>query len=994
MPHLSSAVSQSHLAHAPTFTVAWRRCLLLLAVLLAYGPTWAQQYTPEWQLALSTANTAAATSSVTATATDASGNVLLVGNFDNTVSFGTTTLTSYGGGSRDIFVAKWSPTTKAFVWVMQAGSSSTDEVTAIAVNGSSIYLGGLIPSESSASFGAISLAAATAASPEGFVAKLTDAGSTASFNWVRRVGAPATAATYTGITSLTPGSGNTLYLTGAIRGAAQFGTLTATTAYGGLDGYVAKLTDAGSTPTFNWVQVLGGTGADITNALALDGTHLYLTGSYSGSARFGAITLAAAPVSISGGDIFVTRLTDNGSTSQFDWAKGYGSPYSDSGAELLANGTTLYLASTCGTGTMSFDTQNVVLSGFRSTDVYLTKLTDTGTTCTAVWGTGGTGPSTEAVRGLVRNGNDLYLTGSTNGRFCTFGSIDFYNYGNLSNTKDVYVAKVTDTGTASTVGWLQQAGSPYDDEGLGLALAGNVLYVVGSQTPPARFWPYTLTTASSISEPTAFLAALSIAKPGPVLSYVTPGSGPLGATVVLTGKYLENTTNVTLNGKPIPGGYSVYPSGLGIAFTVTAGATSGDLTVTTPDGSATYPFSYCLEYTPTSADVSRCGTGRVTLTASGLPDGSTYAWYTQASGGVAVAAGASYSPFLYASTTYYVGLQYSATACPGPRTAVKVTINDVPATPTVASTTTASGLTLTSSAPTGNQWYLNGTAIAGATAPVYTVSSGSARGPYTVVTTSAAGCASLPSCEQYTITGSGASRCGPGPVTLTMDSPPPAGCRYFWYTAATFIQPVITTTASYTTPSLTASTVYYVGVLTSQSICETPIIMVTATVNDIPATPTITSTTTATGVTLTSSAATGNQWYFNGTAIAGATAPTYNLSGRGVNGAYTVVTTSAAGCASAASASQLVTLAAGAPAWLAQVQVHPNPTTGRFTLDLPATAGRPAQVRIFNALGQTVHVQQATTGTLQLDLTRLARGVYAVQVQFENEPVVKRIVLQ
>jgi len=51
-------------------------------------------------------------------------------------------------------------------------------------------------------------------------------------------------------------------------------------------------------------------------------------------------------------------------------------------------------------------------------------------------------------------------------------------------------------------------------------------------------------------------------------------------------------------------------------------------------------------------------------------------------------------------------------------------------------------------------------------------------------------------------------------------------------------------------------------------------------------------------------------------------------------------------------------------------------------------------VRILNALGQTVHLQQASTGTLQLDLTHLARGVYAVQVRFDNEPVVKRIVLQ
>jgi len=991
----------------------------VLALLLAYGPGRAQETRPEWQLAIATTNTAAATSTVTATATDASGNVLLAGNFDNTVSFGSTVLTSYGGGSRDIFVAKWSPATKAFVWVMQGGSSSTDEVTAIAVRGSSIYLGGLLPSESSASFGTISLAAGTATSPEGFVAKLTDAGSTASFNWVQRVGASATSATYTGVTSLTVGSSNTLYLTGAVRGSAQFGTLPFLAPYGGLDGYVAKLTDTGSAPTFNWVQVLGGTGGDLVNALALDGTHLYLTGTYTGSARFGTTTLApAAAVSISNGDIFVARLTDNGSTSQFDWAKGYGSAYADNGVGLLANGTTLYLASTCGSGTMSFDAQNVYLNSNRSTDVYLTKLTDAGTTCTAVWAMGGGGTYTDVVRSLVRNGNDLYITGSTNSQFFNFGDLGaFKNYGDLSNTKDVYVAKVTDKGTTGTAGWLQQAGGPANDEGLALALAGNSVYVVGSQTPSANFRPYTLTTTSAIQMPTAFLAALPTVvapapQPGPSIWDLTPNTGPIGTQVVLNGQHLEKTTSVTLDGKPIPG-YTVLPSGLGISFTIREGASAGLLTVTTPYGSASLSIRFCVQYTATGTDVSSCGPQSFTLTAGGLPAGSTYAWYTQATGGTPIASSTQpsfYTGFQSRSTTFYVSLAPDALwKCESPRTAIRVTINSAPANPTISSSTTASGVTLTSSAPTGNQWYLNGTAIAGATAPIYSIPSPKVGDAYTVTVTSAAGCESSPSCPQYIAAGVGASRCGPGPVTLTANGLPTGGIGpygdklfYVWYTqpvGGAFIYK--TTDASFFLPNLTASTTYYVGIMREASYyytyyidgCVGPLTAVTATINDLPATPTISSSTTASGVTLTSSAPTGNQWYFNGTAITGATAPTYSLSGRGVNGAYTVITTSAAGCASAMSASQSITLATSAPAWLTQVQVHPNPTTGRFTLELPATVSRPAQVRVLNALGQAVYAQSASTSTLQLDLTHLARGVYAVQVQFENEPVVKRIVL-
>jgi hypothetical protein len=516
--------------------------------------------------------------------------------------------------------------------------------------------------------------------------------------------------------------------------------------------------------------------------------------------------------------------------------------------------------------------------------------------------------------------------------------------------------------------------------------------------------------------PTAFLAALPTVvapapEPGPSIWDLTPNTGPIGTQVVLNGQHLEKTTSVTLDGKPVPG-YTVLPSGLGISFTIREGASAGLLTVTTPYGSASLSIRFCVQYTATGTDVSSCGPQPFTLTAGGLPAGSTYAWYTQATGGTPIASSTQpsfYTGFQSRSTTFYVSLAPDAIwKCESPRTAIHVTINSAPANPTISSSTTASGVTLTSSAPTGNQWYLNGTAIAGATAPTYTIPSPKVGDAYTVTATSAAGCESVPSCPQYIAGGAGVSRCGPGPVTFTTAGLPTNGIGpngdklfYVWYTQPSGGSFLFKNTASTLyIYNVEASTTIYVGIMREGvysngnylSECVGPLTAIPVTINDLPATPTISSTT-ASGVTLTSSAPTGNQWYFNGTAIDGATAPTLALSGRGVNGAYTVSTTSAAGCASAMSASQPIALATNAPAWLTQVQVHPNPTTGRFTLELPATASRPAQVRILNALGQVVHAQPASTSTLQLDLTHLARGVYAVQVQFENEPVIKRIVL-
>ena len=158
-----------------------------------------------------------------------------------------------------------------------------------------------------------------------------------------------------------------------------------------------------------------------------------------------------------------------------------------------------------------------------------------------------------------------------------------------------------------------------------------------------------------------------------------------------------------------------------------------------------------------------------------------------------------------------------------------VTINPIPATPTITPggpTTFCAGgsVLLSSSSGSGNQWFLNGNPIGGATNQTY---SATASGSYTVVTT-ASGCSSAAS-------------------------------------AATVV-----------------------------------------TVNPTPPTPTITpagSTTFCTSVGLTSSSASGNQWYLNGNPIGGATAQTYNATAAG---SYTVVVT-ATGCPSAPSAATTVT---------------------------------------------------------------------------------------
>ncbi len=242
---------------------------------------------------------------------------------------------------------------------------------------------------------------------------------------------------------------------------------------------------------------------------------------------------------------------------------------------------------------------------------------------------------------------------------------------------------------------------------------------------------------------------------------------------------------------------------------------------------------------------------------------------------------------------------------------VNVTVTALPSTPTISagsSTTFCTGgsVTLTSSSASGNQWSLNGSPIGGATNQTYNATS---SGTYTVQVTSGSCTSAASSGTTVTVNtipatpsilaGGPTTFCQGGSVLLTSSS----GSGNQWYRNGSPIGGV-------TTPSFSTGVAgTYTIVVTTSGCSSSPSAATTLTVTSLPATPTIStggSTTFCTGgsVTLTSSSASGNQWFLNGGSISGATFTNYNTS---VAGAYTVVVTTA-GCSSSPSAATNLTV--------------------------------------------------------------------------------------
>lgn len=345
-------------------------------------------------------------------------------------------------------------------------------------------------------------------------------------------------------------------------------------------------------------------------------------------------------------------------------------------------------------------------------------------------------------------------------------------------------------------------------------------------------------TATCISARTAITATVNTT---PTITSTTPGSrcdtGPINLAATASAGTI-NWYNVATGGTSLGTGNSFITPSVSVSTTYYIDATSNSCTTPTRTPIvAAISASLSINGTPAA----RCDAGTVTLSAAA--SGGVLSWFTVASGGTAIATGASFTtPILNTTTTYYV--EANSGTCSSARIPVVATIN---ITPTVTSTTPGARcdagtvvLGATASAGTLN-WYdlATGGTLLG-TGNIFTTPSITATTTY-YVEAIFAGCTMARTPVLATVyatpsvaTTTPGSRCDLGAVTLSATA---SAGTISWFAAATG-GTALATGNVFVTPSLTTTTTYYVAATNNN--CTSLRTAVVATIN---ATPTITSTT-------------------------------------------------------------------------------------------------------------------------------------------------------
>lgn len=139
-------------------------------------------------------------------------------------------------------------------------------------------------------------------------------------------------------------------------------------------------------------------------------------------------------------------------------------------------------------------------------------------------------------------------------------------------------------------------------------------------------------------------------------------------------------------------------------------------------------------------------------------------------------------------------------------------------------------------------------------------------------------------------------------------------------------------------------------------------------------------------------------WVYGDTAVLGVSGATATVQYY-FNGTWPIIVTAFNDCGSTTDTIYLMTTSIGiSEVVLHSFELYPNPTTGVINLNFEDAKGSEAQIDVTDLQGRVITSIQVdlTDGTrdLQMDLSRLPKGVYLVKFEAEQSYALRRVVLQ
>lgn len=304
--------------------------------------------------------------------------------------------------------------------------------------------------------------------------------------------------------------------------------------------FIAKFTNAGN---FIWAKQAGGNDTDEARAVCTDSNgNIFVTGGYrSATATFGSIQLTLNGT----GDVFTAKYDSSGTAV---WVKGsVGSNFQEGNSIGLDAAGNVYITGMFYSATLGFDA--VTLNNNGSGDLFVVSYDQNGN---VNWAKGFGGLLFEESKGLITdNTGHIYITGAFKSTSLNFTTASLNNSG-PSNSADVFVAKLDNSGTVIWANSTSDAGNDYS-QAITLDALGNPVITGTFSGASIAFNAASLTGAGAED---IFVAGLNPANGNFLWAFSNGNTGVDGAysiTTDLNGHliYCGSFTSATLDFNPV-----------------------------------------------------------------------------------------------------------------------------------------------------------------------------------------------------------------------------------------------------------------------------------------------------------------------------------------------------------------------------------------------------------------------------------------------------------